>query len=57
MMDKEKFISWIEEKTNILLVNTPQKFIDNTESKAYMQGFIKALDEIKLQVKNGKFDS
>lgn len=56
MMDKEKFISWIEEKTNIILVNTPIKLIDNDESKIYMQGFVTALDEIKLQVKNGKFD-
>lgn len=55
-MDKEKFVEWIEEKTNFILVNTPQKFIDDAEAKAYMQGFIKALDEVKLQVKNGKFD-
>lgn len=55
-MNKEEFIGWIEEKTNNILVDTPQKFIDNAETKAYMQGFIKALDEIKLQVENGKFD-
>lgn len=55
-MNKRKFIDWIEEKTNIILVDTPQKLIDTAETKAYMQGFIKALDEVKLQVENGKFD-
>lgn len=56
VINKEKFIKWIEEKTNIILVDTPQKFIDNDESKAYIQGFIKALDEVKLQVESGKFN-
>lgn len=56
-MNKKKFIDWIEEKTNFILVNTPQKLIDSDETKAYMKGFIKALDEVKLQVKNGKFNN
>ena len=55
-MDKEKFIDWLERKINTLLVETPQKFIDDSETKAYIQGTIKTLDEIKLQVENGKFD-
>lgn len=55
-MDKVKFLKWVEEKTNKILIDTPQKFIDDTETKEFLQGCVTVLDEIKLQVKNGKFD-
>lgn len=54
-MDRNKFINWIEEKTDKVLVNVPQTFIDDPETRIYIKGFIDALDEIKLQVVSGKF--
>jgi len=55
-MNKEVFVDWLDGKIKHLLKHTPEKFFENEESRLYIKGFMKALDEIKLQVKSGKFD-
>lgn len=55
-MNKEKFTKWIEVKVDYLIEHMPKRFIDNKETKAFLQGCIKTMEEIKDQVESGKFD-
>lgn len=55
-MDKDKFIDWLSEKTNCIIVNITDEHIKNKETKAYLKGSITIMEEIKAQVKSGKFD-
>ena len=55
-MNKDEFIKWLSEKTNCIIINTTDKELENKESKAYLQGSVTVIEEIKSQVKNGKFD-
>ena len=55
-MDKDKFIKWLSEKTNCIIINTTDNELENKESKAYLQGSVTVMEEIKAQVESGKFD-
>lgn len=55
-MDKEKFINWLSEKTNCIIVNATDEQLRNTETKAYLKGAVTTMEEIKAQVESGKFD-
>lgn len=56
-MNKEKFVQWLEVKTIEILTITPSNLLEDKEGKAYIRGIVTAMDEIKLQVNNGKFDN
>lgn len=56
-MDKEKFVKWLEVKTNEILTTVPSHLLEDKEGKVYIRGIVTAMDEIKLQVNNGKFDN
>ena len=56
-MNKEKFVQWLEVKTIQILTTIPSHLLEDKEGKAYIRGIVTAMDEIKLQVNNGKFDN
>ena len=55
-MDKDKFIKWLSEKTNCIIINTTDKELENKETKAYLQDSVTVMEEIKSQIESGKFD-
>lgn len=57
VMNKEKFVQWLEVKTIEILTTVPSHLLEDKESKAYIRGIVTAMDEIKLQVNSGKFDN
>ena len=56
-MNKVKFLNWITEARNKALISMPESTKNRVETKAYMQGVISLMDEIKVQVESGKFDT
>lgn len=55
-MNKEKFVQWLENKTTKILTTMPSHLLEYEESRAYVRGVLTVIDEIKLQVNNGRFD-
>ena len=55
-MDKNTFVQWICEKINIIMATATDEQLENKEAKAYLQGAITVMEEIKAQVESGKFD-
>ncbi len=55
-MNKGNFEVWLRDKKKTLVNRAPRHLLENSVSKAYLDGGIKAIDEILAQVESGHFD-
>lgn len=43
-MDKEKFLKWLKEKTDCIIINTSDVNLKDKEAKAYLKGTITIME-------------